>query len=349
MTTPTWFPRAWSPTSLAGLETCPRRWALRRAGWKSRPDPMRPPAQHARFGQLWHAAAENFDRARYARVPLAEATDAALQYVFEETWTDDAPWAGAAVELWTCRDGIKHTVTKTGKPRREFLCDGARDWWMGAPDRCPKCGGAVETETRYVPEHPTKNRATLLRAVEAYCADAAGFQLAGDEEGPILERELHFEVAGVSCHMIVDRISWLGTRRVGHERKTTARYPGKAYWEGMARSYQSAFYTIAAGVKDIVYEVVVVGAKGAEVLRQIVSPSPDVVREVEKAVDVAAFTAPCHLLAVGDNPQDFPPRFASCATAAGGQPCEFLALCNSAAAARPHRLAQDFVCEPRST
>src|SRR6478609_4665057 len=76
---PEWFPRAWSPTSLAGLETCPRRWALRRAGWARKPDPLRPAAPHAAFGRLWHAAAEHFDIARFNGVPIEAATEDAIE------------------------------------------------------------------------------------------------------------------------------------------------------------------------------------------------------------------------------------------------------------------------------
>lgn len=346
---PSWFPSAWSPTSLAGLEICPRRWALQRAGWRQKPDPLRPAAPHAEFGQLWHAAAEKLDHERFFGRSVERATENVIEWVLDETWKDGAPWAGAAVDMWTCRDGIQHYTTKTGKPARKFLCEGARDWWMGAPAQCPKCAGPVEIERRYVPHHPTKNRGTLLRAVEAYCAGAATFEVAGDEHGPILEREFHFDVAGVPCHMIADRVSILGARHLGHERKTTARYPSRAYWGAMARTYQSAFYVLAAGVRDIVYEVVVIGTKGAEVLRQIVSPSADVVRETEAAVLRLMTDAHDAIEVDRIEPLDFLPRFASCATASGGQPCQFLSLCNAAEGARSHRLTSDFVCEPRRT
>jgi len=339
---PAWFPRAWSPTSLAGLETCSRRWALRRAGWKLRPDPLRPAAPHAKFGQLWHAAAEQFDWFRYYHSTIEKATEHVIGSVLDLTWTGDQPWAGAALDMWTCRDGIKRAAS--GRVSKYF-CDGARDWWLGAPALCPKCGGPVEVERRYVPSHPTKNRGTLLRAVEAYCAQAAAFEVDGDAQGPLLERELTFDVAGVPCHMIADRISRLGGRRLGHERKTTSRYPARSYWDAMARTFQSAFYVIGAGVRDIVYEVVVVGAKGAEVMRQIVSPDASVVREAVEAVNRVSFTADTYH---DQDPLRLPGRFASCATAAGGQPCEFLSLCNAAAAARPHRLSSNFICEPRT-
>lgn len=347
---PAWFPRAWSPTSLAGLETCPRRWALRRAGWKPRPDPLRPAAPHAAFGQLWHAAAEKFDHERFFRQSIERATENAIEWALDETWHDGQPWAGAALDMWTCRDGIKRAAS--GRVSK-YLCDGARDWWLGAPALCPKCGGPVEVERRYVPAHPTKNRGTLLRAVEAYCAAAAQFEVDGDAQGPLLERELHFDVAGVPCHMIADRISRLGGRRLGHERKTTARYPARSYWDAMSRTFQSAFYVIAAGVRDVVYEVVVVTTKGCEVMRQIVSPDASVVREAEAAVvDLTKYAGRFGELheALGEDwsPLDWDARFSSCATAAGGQPCEFLSLCNAAAAARPHRLSSDFICEPRT-
>jgi hypothetical protein len=292
---------------------------------------------------LWHAAAEVFDRDRHRGLSLKLATEDAIERVLDATWEDGQPWAGAAVDMWTCRDGVKRAAS--GRVSK-YLCDGARDWWLGAPATCPKCAGPVEVERRYVPHHATKNRATLLRAVEAYCAAAAAFEVAADEAGePLLERELFFDVDGVPCHMIADRISVLGSRRLGHERKTTARYPAKSYWDAMARTFQSAFYVLAAGVQDIIYEVVVVGTKGAEVMRQIVSPSADVVREAEGGLEDAVYRAESYVALDGDktDPLILPPRFASCATAAGGQPCEFLALCNASAAARPHRLTSEYV------
>lgn len=345
----------WSPSALQSLDQCPRRFALREAGWQPRPDPFKPAAPHADFGRVWHAAAEGFDTRLFAGMHRDDATDATVAEAIYDTWGHDfsgesagVPLWGTALDQWRC-DGGKVPSEKTGKP---VQCPASKGWWADTPytrTECPKCGGPVLARHAYIPHHPTKNRANLLRAVVDYCDEA----LPGVAEingAPGLEVDLAFRLAGIDLHCILDRYTSMGPARFAHERKTSSVSPTP--WDKYLQTFQVRFYPEALrqnglrcdGVLMEHYQItgysgVNHSTGGTQRSTVTLSPGPDHIAEAgERLVDLVNLAE----VYDGHAPLDWPGRFSACTTAAGGRPCEFLKVCKAALGRRPELLAADY-------
>src|SRR5229473_548105 len=187
MTLPTVFRPSW----LAVLDQCPQRAKWRLDGWQERGER----APHSAFGTVFHACAEEFDDHRFHGETIEEATLAAIMSALDFTWDTDAdrPLWGTVADEWTCETGVTWNKAHT---RRTFLCDGARDWWIGTPTACAKCGGPVALRTSLVNAHASKHRLNLLRAVAAYCDAEGGLVPASLDGGKTaaLEVELEFDL-----------------------------------------------------------------------------------------------------------------------------------------------------------
>lgn len=343
----------WSPSALHSLDLCPRRFALREAGWTPRPDPMRPAAPHAEFGRVWHASAEAFDTMTFKGVSREEATELTIQDALEQTWDTGPSW-GMAAHQWRCIDG----KVKNPETGRMVKCPASKDWWMYDYDQvaitpqttCIKCGGKVEVRHAYLPHHRVKNRANLLRAVLDYCDEALpGVALDKDGAGPALEMELEFVVAGVSMHCILDRYTELGgTMRVAHERKSSSVSPQP--WDKYLQTYQVRFYPEALrqnglrcdGVFMEHYQILTGGTQRSTAT---LTPGPDhIVEATERALELINIADAYN----GHDPLDWPGRFSACVHAAGGRPCEFLKVCRASNMRRPELLTAEFVQEERN-
>lgn len=339
----------WSPSALQTLDGCPRRHALREAGWHPRPNPLRPPAPHAQFGRIWHAGAETFDRAVFFGATRDQATDEAMQYAIEATWDAERgePWAGQAVDEWRCADG-KVPSPVTGKP---IKCPGSKGWWIvsGARVECSECGGPVDRRRANIPHHPTKNRTTLLRAVLDYCDEALpGVVAINGARLPGLEVDLEFRLHGHNLHCFLDRYTRLdGGTYLAHERKSSSRYPN---WDHYFQTFQVRFYPEALrqnglrcdGVLIEHYQILNGGTSRSTAT---LTPGPDHVQEAaEHAARIIALAAEVKDLA----PFLHSPCFANCSHAAGGLPCDYLKLCKAAFARRPEILQSEFIQQEKS-
>lgn len=346
----------WSPSALRSLTQCPRRFALREAGWQPRPSPLRPPVPHAEFGRIWHAAAETFDRVMFDGANRETATEAALDDALAKSWEAGVPLGGHALHEWRCERGTVPSE-KTGRP---VQCPARKSWWAQERDdprtECPKCGGPIETRTAFEPLRSdrgvatTKTRPNLLRAVLDYCDEA----LPGvapvtqiSEHGvavgaPGLEVDLAFRLGTLELHCILDRYTAIGPTRLAHERKTSSVAP---FWDGYLQTYQVRFYPEALrqnglrcdGVLMEHYQILAGGTQRSVVT---LTPGPDHITEAVEAAEHEVWRVAGKY--DGDAPLDWPPRFSACATAAGGRPCEFLKVCRASMARRPELLVSEF-------
>ena len=345
----------WSPSAVQGLDTCPRRHALREAGWEPKPNPLYPSPPHAEFGRTWHASAEEFDTRMFMGQTRPYATEAAIRYAFTETWVDGAPLGGEALDEWRCAGG-KLPSEKTG---RLVQCPASKGWWAageaqgnhynsdGAGNlKCVRCGGPVELRRAFEPTRssrgtPTvKTRPNLLRAVLDYCDEA--LEGVGEWNGaPALEVDFPFSLAGIDLHCILDRYTTLGTSRFAHERKTSSIAP---FWDGYLQTYQVRFYPEALrqnGLRcdGVLLEHYQIFNGGTQRATTTLTPGPDhLVEAVERLVELVN-TADAY---DGADPLDWPGRLSACSHARGGQSCEFLKVCKVALARRPELLQAEF-------
>jgi hypothetical protein len=81
---------AWDSTSLGWYKECPRKYyfsmigGLRAAAIEE--------SVHLRWGQIYHAALELFDKRLREGTDQEAAPRCGTRYVLEETWDDDNPW-----------------------------------------------------------------------------------------------------------------------------------------------------------------------------------------------------------------------------------------------------------------
>jgi PD-(D/E)XK nuclease superfamily len=337
----------WSPSALLGLDLCPRRFALREAGWTPRPNPHYPAMPHAEFGRIWHASAEIFDTAMFKGASRSEATDTAMEAAISLSWADNgAPLGGYVFPEWRC-DGGKVPSPTTGRP---IQCPASKGWWVEDADDlvhvCTGCAGPVLRRTAFEPMRnhrgvaTTKTRPNLLRAVLDYCDEAMPgvVDIGGN---PALEIELEFRLAGVDLHCIMDRYTEIGQTRLAHERKSSSRSP---WWDGYLQTFQVRFYPEAlrqnghacSGVFMEHYQIANGGTHRSTVT---LTPGPDHLQEAVEHMIERVNESEAH---DGADPLDWPGRFSACGHAAGGQPCEYLKVCRAAIGRRPELLATEY-------
>lgn len=96
---------AWNSSALGTFKECARKYQLSYLeGWQQKGSGL-----HIRFGSLFHAGLEAFDRALVSGDTLDEALDIAVDYLLRSTWDnrgDDNPG-----EPWATGDGKKNRET----------------------------------------------------------------------------------------------------------------------------------------------------------------------------------------------------------------------------------------------
>ena len=171
---------AWDPTSLRALMKCPRYYQYTIVeGWR-RGDNV-----HLDFGSMFQECVELFQRLRLRGTDLPTATremlrralqisghyaplgapdyepDALPALPFSYTWH---PWGGVYVRRWRCTGTEPYKNAKGNKAK----CPNAhaRVWQDGArTEPCALCLSPVELQNQYTPEHPSKHRLNLVRAL----------------------------------------------------------------------------------------------------------------------------------------------------------------------------------------
>lgn len=92
---------AWDSTSIGRLKTCPRYYQYTMVrGFNSLTD-----NPHLIFGQIYHAALEGYDKAKFAGASHAEAMRASVLFALKATWNP------LTKRPWTSNDPNKNRVT----------------------------------------------------------------------------------------------------------------------------------------------------------------------------------------------------------------------------------------------
>ncbi len=162
---------AWDATSMKALQTCPRYYKYSIIdGWRGGEE------VHLHFGGFFADAIETYKKSRLAGKSKGEAQLDAVRVAVESSWLDEDevheghPWGGDYEELWRCTGTEKYKNKKGNAAKCPWSHKGK---WFPGPigDTCGECGSPTETQRRYVPENPTKNRHTLVRLVAWYCEE----------------------------------------------------------------------------------------------------------------------------------------------------------------------------------
>ena len=340
--------RVWDATCLADLFNCQQRYDyLRVQGLYPLPRDDQPPVNpHTEFGHLLHYMTEVWDSEAWLDLTPNECTRAALGHVLTEAWGPEAdkPFGGYILDQWQCT-GLEH---RGPTRRRHFLCDAAKDWWVGAEAECPHCGRATKQKTAYAPEHAAKNLRSLARAVIAYEEHRAQspWKVATVKEAPGLELHLQARLPGTPYIIsgTLDRLSegpdgslWV------HERKTTGMTPNNTWWASFDMRLQLGIYIWLCQqnglpVHGAILECFHISAAGVNVEERTFSRSPSQIAEM-----LAAIT---HLLEKkldGALPRH---NYAACDHASGGQPCQFRRVCSVPAEDRPDVIALNYGTQP---
>lgn len=164
---------AWDSTSLKAFMACPRQWYYAiHEGWRF------PGNVDTDFGGFFASSVECFKKALLSGRSKEQATLDALRYVLQATYPEGKPWGGRYDEQWRCTGT---NLYRNGKGNRAKCPWSHKGVWLPspAPDVCGECGSPCETQRRWVPDHNTKDRYTLVRLVAWYCDEQAGESTAG--------------------------------------------------------------------------------------------------------------------------------------------------------------------------
>lgn len=169
----------WDASSLKVLEKCPTRYLYSVVeGWR------RPDNPHLDFGSLFQEAIEWFQLARLRGNSVHEATLVMLRHAIQisgryneiEGGYDWRPWGGEYRHEWRCT-GTTPFKNERGN-RAKCPRSHAGKWfeigtemgvWQMHPEDggeyCALCDSPIERRLHYTPDHPSKHRLNLVRAL----------------------------------------------------------------------------------------------------------------------------------------------------------------------------------------
>ena len=337
--------RVWDATCLTDLALCPTRYQYARVdGLRSIPRDTEPRENpHTTFGHLLHGMTQQWDLLQYKRNASAdECSAAALEWAVREAWGEnDAPFGGFVLAQWRCTGVLRQGASG----RRKYLCDAARDWWVGTDEACPHCGLPTQTKVSYVPEHAHKNLISLARAVVAYEEHRAQspWEVAMIAEQPALERTLMAPLPGTQYMLVgtLDRISrGPGGALWVHERKTTGMTPTNSWWASFELRLQIGLYLWLCrengiSVHGAIVECFHISASGVDVSERTFSRTP---AQLEEMIEQTKMLIVAH-----DRPSH---NFSVCDHASGGMPCQYRSICAAPPADRADVIALNYAREP---
>lgn len=336
--------RVWDATCLHDLATCKERYRLSRVeGLYPLPRDDRPQTGvHLTFGKLLHSMAEEYDTCDYLNPLAGDPALNALALVMRSAWQEDKPFGGYVLDQWTCT-GIE---LRGRTQRRHFLCDAAKDWWIGSDETCPHCGRPTKRKRAYAHEHMRKNLRSLARSVAAYEAHRkeTDWHVAEWNGKPGLEITLSAPLPGTD-YIIVGTLDRLSLNSRGelwvHERKTTSLTPGYSYWDSFDMRIQVGLYIWLCQQNGIhvhgaLVECFQISASTVDVTERTFTRSPSQIEEMIAEVRYL-LTGTHHLPAR---------NWSACDHAAGGQACQYRQICAAAPADRDDIIAMRYGREP---
>ena len=245
---------AWDATSLSALFKCPRYYELTvLEGWRKS-------SVHLDFGGFLADGFETYQKARLQGLDKETSILAGLRRVLCDTWNgpEEDPWGGYWEEQWKCDGSVSYKNAKGNKAKCPYAHK--RMWFPPpAPDTCGECGGGIVHSLNYCPDHPTKHRINLARALVWYGLDQPDDLEDGlhpilfPDGTPAVELSWRVPVPRTSPHgdayLLCGHFDYLGG--FGHEvgivdNKTTKKTLGGAYFGGFSPSMQLDTYDMVA-------------------------------------------------------------------------------------------------------
>ncbi len=156
---------AWDATSMSALLKCGRYYDLTiNHGWRKS-------SVHLEFGGFLADGFDVYQKARLRGDDIETAIVAGLRRVLELSWNEDGTqWGGYWEDQWKCDGSVKYKNAKGNAAKCPY--SHKRMWFPpDAPDICGECGGGIIHAKNYCPDHPTKHRINLARAIIWYGLD----------------------------------------------------------------------------------------------------------------------------------------------------------------------------------
>ena len=285
-------------TSWDRLQRCARLYQLNVIeGWRKPENP------HLDFGSMFQEAREIFQLARLRGVTKHEATKAALRRAIQlsgwydaepdpqgeypfYTWT---PWGGDMRDEWRC-SGTEPYMVDGKKSKRKCPMSHAGKWFtfkdtmlaiteIQVATCVSHCASPIVVETHYIPDHPQKNRANLLRAVCAMAdaqTETGGLQPWAFPDGtPAVEINLTVPMGRKTPHgedyLLVanfDEInSWRGRLYIT-DNKTTKDPLNDFYFSQFAPNAQFDFYDLVASIALSDLDIAGLAVNGVQVTKE---------------------------------------------------------------------------------
>lgn len=365
----------WDPTRIAVAQTCWRKhWYSNILGLRQNDGYN----VHFEWGAAAHECYQCFDDCIAGGVERKIAAQLTLRLASELSWSttlDQPKWGSFLV---ACRCSDPEFVPSVKDPRKEVLnrkrCKYAKKWFdldSFPGGRC-QCGRALVKEKTWFDDHPKKNRANLLAAVETYCEDPGlppyDFP---DKTVPVTEVQhiipLPVESPGgdyyqlvVNIDSIVDHQGWAAIR----ERKTTGLPlwdknggPNFKFWKTYRMGPQVDSYDIVGSivyadgerVPKLLIEATGLSAGGkVEIAREVIPISEERRAEWFNEMLDIIMEAEKRTLNVTENGWDperaFPRRTTACHGQFGTCPYWYH-LCTQGSSKREEAIAQHFHAE----
>lgn len=267
---------AWDATSLSALMTCPRYYQLSIIdGWRNAEA-----NEHLEFGGYYAKAIERFKKALVAGVSKEQATIDTLRATIEETWdVERGPWSGYYENTWHCEGSAPYRNAEGHHAKCPWSRVGVHVTGP-RPETCGVCGSHTIAERRWFSAYGSKDRYGLIRAIAAYCDNAA----AAEAEGPFPYAfpnghpavELSFQMplpfkAGTGEPFLLaghlDSIMTFGTEHFIADNKTTSKALNDKYWRSYTPNVQVDTYDLTGSVLWPQLDIKGVLIEGTQILK----------------------------------------------------------------------------------
>lgn len=270
----------WDASSLKNYQFCPRYYEYSNLqGWRG-------DSVDLDFGRMIADGFEHFKKHRLDGLSREDATIAVVKEAMEATYNeaDGTQWGGKYVDVWKC-EGTKPYKNEKGNRAK---CPQAWDAFWGegeAPDICVHCGDGIRQERQYAPNHKTKNRQTLIRALVWYglqqpeeIADGLRPYVFDDGRAAVElsgKMPLPFTTAGGEQYVFAYNLDYIG--QWGDElfivdNKTTSKPLNDMYYSGFAVDTQFDSYDLIGSmmfpdlpIRGTMVEAVSLSAQGVDI------------------------------------------------------------------------------------
>ncbi len=247
---------AWDATSMSALLKCAAYYDLTiNQGWRKS-------SVHLEFGGFLADGFETFQKARLAGDDLTTAIVAGLKRVLTDTWNEDGTqWGGYWENQWKCGGLVKYVNAKGNRAKCPYS---HKHMWFppSAPYVCGECGGDwIVHSKNYCPDHSTKHRINLARAIIWYGLDQPeeltdGLHPLRFPDGtPAVELSWRLPLPRASLHgdtyLLCGHFDYLGVYGQEYgvvDNKTTKNTLGGSYFWGFSPSVQMDTYDMVAPI-----------------------------------------------------------------------------------------------------